>query len=314
HRAERLESSEFQQESLQEAIETLKAEHAQALLFQKQEYDTLLQDESAHRVALKQTLHGQETLLQAERKRSKSMKDSIDRLEQVSQKEWVSTRNLQEENVALQREYETEKQELEQRYKEAWQKSKAQRKVDDAEHAQSLKQVKQQMMERHLQCQKTNRLVSQLLLVVDVDENDDEDGGYFAFDITDDMETLQKKGKMLQETVEESRKYVGALKSRTGRDHTFTVPSLEVSKRGGLEIHSGDCDGIEISLPGNNNRSLPIVTTEYNDDDEEGGEIATTLLKHSCMLLFAAAGFTLAPKAFTSWTTSFFAPTKAAKY
>ncbi|KAL3909387.1 MAG: hypothetical protein SGARI_002621, partial [Bacillariaceae sp.] len=82
HRAERLESSEFQQESLQEAIETLKAEHAQALLFQQQEYDTLLPDDSAHRVALKQTLHGQETLLQAERKRSKSMKDSIDRLEQ----------------------------------------------------------------------------------------------------------------------------------------------------------------------------------------------------------------------------------------
>jgi hypothetical protein len=312
HKAEQLENSEWQEQQMHHILEETKAEHkhamkqlqqehAQALQVMRQEYEQVLEEEAANRVALRQTLEGQETLLNDERRKNRSLRESIDKLEQVSKKEWAETKSLKEQNMTLQREFEMEKQDLEKRYQEAWQKAKKQRKIVEENFAQEQEQLRQRLMEQQLKCQKVNRLVSQLLLVVDPDV---EDEGHFVFE-DDDLETLQSKGKLLQETVEEARHYMASLKTRIGRDHTLSVPDVKRKQSRGLDI-SEELDGIEISLP---DMDLPIVSAMDDDD----GHFMPTLLKHSCMLLFAAAGITFAPKTFTTWTTSLFAPSGFAK-
>jgi hypothetical protein len=311
HRAEQAETSEFQEQQLQQALyeaereqsqilASLKEEHAQTIQEMKRSHEQALQKEvakmvelqQAHQLALqedaaqmaklRQTLQGQETLLLDERRKVKAMKQSMDTLEQVAQRDAQHIIELQEQVLSQQRDHETATRELQTSYEQAWTKAKQQRQMLQETLTQESERLQSSLMQSHVHNRKLNRLLCQLLIVAD-------DTNHYFFEDCDDLASIQDKSKVLQEAIEEAKRYVAMLKQRTQRDESLCLPHVEREEQVASSSSSSSSSVVsELTI----HEREAILEVLSKDDYYDVPTDVSKMLKRSCMILLATAGLT----------------------
>jgi myosin heavy subunit len=266
----------------EQAIDTMKQQHEQAIDTMKQQHEQAIKMEHATVTDLRQMLERQEILLQEERRKVTSIRQSMDRLEQIARKDANQVKELTKQLSNEQRVHETEKQDMQSSYQQAWISSKKNRQAMEATFHEESTRVQHQLIHHQLRNQKLNRLVCQLLIVAD------EDNHYF-FEDCDDVVSIQDKGKVLQEAIHEASMYVADLKRRTRRDESLCIPPFDNHMK---DLISSESSVVSELTMQEREAILEALSKDMDEQLDRSSINTSALWKRSCMLLLATAGVT----------------------